>query len=82
MFTRGYEVLVKVMEGDLEVGVKMLPKEVISSKNVAVIECDIENPPASPTPALPPSLKLPVTATARSTACTGIFRQKRHAMKL
>jgi RNA polymerase sigma factor (sigma-70 family) len=48
MFTRGYEFLVGDWEDDLEVGVKMVPKEVISSKNVAVIECDIENPPDSP----------------------------------
>jgi RNA polymerase sigma factor (sigma-70 family) len=48
VFLRGYEFLVGDMERDLEVGVKMLPKEVISSKDVAVIECDIENPPDSP----------------------------------
>ena len=48
VFLRGYEFLVGDMEADLEVGVKMVPKEVISSKDVAVIECDIENPPDSP----------------------------------
>jgi RNA polymerase sigma factor (sigma-70 family) len=45
VFLRGYAFLVGDMEADLEVGVKMLPKEVISGKDVAVIECDIENPP-------------------------------------
>jgi RNA polymerase sigma factor (sigma-70 family) len=48
VFHRGYVFLVGDWETDLEVGVKMLPKEVISSKDVALIECDIENPPDSP----------------------------------
>ncbi len=48
VFLRGYEFLVEDWEADLEVGVKMLPKEVICNKDVAVIECDIENPPDSP----------------------------------
>lgn len=48
VFTRGYEVLVGDMERDLEVGQKIHPKEVISTKDVAVIECDVENPPDNP----------------------------------
>jgi RNA polymerase sigma factor (sigma-70 family) len=48
VFHRGYTFLVADWETDLEVGVKMLPKEVISGKDVAVIECDIENPPDNP----------------------------------
>lgn len=48
VFTRGYEVLVGDMERDLEVGQKIHPKEVISAKDVAVIECDVENPPDNP----------------------------------
>ncbi len=48
VFTRGYEVLVGDMERDLEAGQKIHPKEVISSKDVAVIECDVENPPDNP----------------------------------
>jgi RNA polymerase sigma factor (sigma-70 family) len=48
VFTRGYKVLVGDMERDLEAGQKIYPKEVISSKDVAVIECDVENPPDNP----------------------------------
>jgi RNA polymerase sigma factor (sigma-70 family) len=48
VFTRGYEFMVKDMDRDLELGVKFHPKEVISSKDVAVIECDWENPPEYP----------------------------------
>jgi RNA polymerase sigma factor (sigma-70 family) len=48
VFTRGYEVPVGDMERDLTVGQKIHPKEVISSKDVAVIECDVENPPDNP----------------------------------
>ena len=48
VFTRGYEVLVGDMERDLRVGQKIHPKEIFSSKDVAVIECDVENPPDNP----------------------------------
>ncbi len=48
VFTRGYEFMIKDMERDLEIGAKTHPKEVISSKDVAVIECDLESPPDSP----------------------------------
>lgn len=48
VFTRGYEFLVGDMDTDLELGVKVHPKEVISSKDVAVIECDAESPPGDP----------------------------------
>jgi RNA polymerase sigma factor (sigma-70 family) len=48
VFTRGYEFLVGDMERDLELGVKMHPTEVISSKDVSVIEFDIESPPGNP----------------------------------
>jgi RNA polymerase sigma-70 factor (ECF subfamily) len=48
VFTRGYEFLAGDMERDLEIGVKMRPEEVISSKDVAVIEFDVESPPDDP----------------------------------
>ena len=48
VFTRGYEFMIKDMERDLEVGAKTHPKEVVSSKDVAVIECDLESPPEDP----------------------------------
>ena len=48
VFTRGYEFMIKDMDRDLELGVKFHPKEVISSKDVAVIECDLESPPDDP----------------------------------
>jgi RNA polymerase sigma factor (sigma-70 family) len=48
VFRRGYEFFVGDCEKDLEVGVKMHPREVISSKDVAVIECDLESPPEDP----------------------------------
>jgi RNA polymerase sigma factor (sigma-70 family) len=48
VFTCGYQFLVEDMEEDLEMGVKMRPTEVISSKDVAVIECDLESPPDNP----------------------------------
>ena len=48
VFTRGYEFMIKDMERDLEIGAKTHPKEIISSKDVAVIECDLESPPDDP----------------------------------
>jgi len=48
VFIRGYEFLVGDMERDLELGVKMHPTEVVSSKGVAVIEFEIETPPGNP----------------------------------
>ena len=48
VFTRDYEFLVRDMERDLELGVKLHPTEVVSSKGVAVIEFDIETPPENP----------------------------------
>ena len=48
VFTRGYEFLVGDMDIDLELGLKFHPKEVISSKDVAVIECDVDSPPDDP----------------------------------
>jgi RNA polymerase sigma factor (sigma-70 family) len=48
VFTRGYEFLVGDHEKDLELGLKLHPTEVVSSKGVAVIECDIETPPDNP----------------------------------
>jgi RNA polymerase sigma factor (sigma-70 family) len=48
VFTRGYEFMIKDMERDLELGVKFHPKEIVSSKDVAVIECDLESPPDDP----------------------------------
>jgi len=48
VFSQGYEFLVEDMKRDLELGVKMHPTEVVSSKDVAVIECDIETPPGNP----------------------------------
>lgn len=48
VFTRGYEFMIKDMERDLEIGAKTHPKDIISSKDVAVIECDLESPPDEP----------------------------------
>ncbi len=48
VFTRGYEFMIKDMERDLKLGVKFHPKEITSSKDVAVIECDFESPPEDP----------------------------------
>jgi RNA polymerase sigma factor (sigma-70 family) len=48
VFSCGYEFLVEDCEKDLEVGVKMHPREVICSKDVAVIECDLRSPPEDP----------------------------------
>ncbi len=48
VFTRGYEFLIKDMERDLEIGVETHPKEVISSKDVTVLECDFKSPPDDP----------------------------------
>jgi RNA polymerase sigma factor (sigma-70 family) len=48
VFSRGYEFLIKDMVRDLEIGSKTHPKEIISSKDVAVIECDWESPPEYP----------------------------------
>jgi RNA polymerase sigma factor (sigma-70 family) len=48
VLTCGYEFLVRDFEEDLEVGVKMRPTEIISSKAVAVIECDLESPRDNP----------------------------------
>jgi RNA polymerase sigma-70 factor (ECF subfamily) len=48
VFTRGYEFIIRDMDRDLEIGVKMHPEEIISSKDVAVIEFDVESPPDDP----------------------------------
>ena len=48
VFSRGYEFLVGDLEGDLVDGLKMYPREVVSSKDVAIIECDVVNPPDNP----------------------------------
>ena len=48
VFTRGYEFITKEWRETLEIGVNMRPEEVISSKDVAVIECDVESPPEYP----------------------------------
>jgi RNA polymerase sigma factor (sigma-70 family) len=48
VFSCGYDFLVRDFEEDLEVGVKMHPTEIISSKDVAVIECDLESPRDNP----------------------------------
>ncbi len=48
VFTRGYEFMIKDMDRDLELGVKMHPEEIMSSKDVAVIELDVESPPDDP----------------------------------
>lgn len=45
---RGYEFMVEDLEGDLEVGLKMHPTNVVASKEVTIIECDIENPSDDP----------------------------------
>lgn len=48
VFLRGHEFLLEDLEGDLEAGLKMHLTNVISSRNVAVIECDVENPSDDP----------------------------------
>jgi RNA polymerase sigma-70 factor (ECF subfamily) len=48
VFSRGYEFLVGDLEGDLIDGLRMYPREVVSSKDVAIIECDVVNPPDNP----------------------------------
>ena len=48
VFTRGYEFMIKEWRDTLEIGVQMRPEEVISSKDVAVIECDVDSPPEYP----------------------------------
>jgi RNA polymerase sigma-70 factor (ECF subfamily) len=48
VFARGYEFMIKDMERDLEIGVKMRPTQVVSSKDVAVLEFDVESPPDDP----------------------------------
>ena len=47
-FTGDYEFLIGDMEGDLEAGRKVYPTNVVSSKKVSVIECDVANPPGDP----------------------------------
>lgn len=48
VFPRGYEFMIEDLEGDLEAGRKVYPMNVVSSKNVSVIECAVENPPENP----------------------------------
>jgi RNA polymerase sigma-70 factor (ECF subfamily) len=48
VFTRGREYITKEWRETLEIGVQMRPEEVISSKDVAVIECDVDSPPEHP----------------------------------
>lgn len=48
VFPRGYEFLIQDAERDLETGTKMHPTEVFSSKEIAIIECDLENSPEDP----------------------------------
>ncbi len=48
VFPRGYEFMIEDIEGDLEAGRKVYPTDVISSKDVSVIECAVENAPESP----------------------------------
>jgi RNA polymerase sigma-70 factor (ECF subfamily) len=48
VFTHGREYITKEWRETLEIGVQMRPEEVISSKDVAVIECDVDSPPEHP----------------------------------
>ncbi len=48
VFLRGHEFLLKDLEGDLEAGLKMHPTNVVSNGDIAVIECDVENPRDNP----------------------------------
>lgn len=48
VFTGGYEFMIEDTEKDLEAGRKIYPTDVISSKDVSVIECDVENSPEEP----------------------------------
>ena len=45
---RGYEFMIEDLEGDLGVGLKMHPTKVVASREVTIIECDIENPSDDP----------------------------------
>lgn len=45
---RGHEFMAEDLERDLEVGLRMYPTNVVASKDVTIIECDIENPPDDP----------------------------------
>lgn len=45
---RGYEFMLGDLEGDLEAGLKMHPTSIVASKDITIIECDIENPPDDP----------------------------------
>lgn len=47
-FPGGYEFMVEDTEGDLEAGRKIYPTNVVSSKDVSVIDCEVENPPEEP----------------------------------
>ena len=47
-FTGDYGFMIGDIEGDLEAGRKVYPTDVISSKGVSVIECEVANPPDDP----------------------------------
>lgn len=44
----GHQFMAEDLERDLEVGLKMRPTNVVASRDVTIIECDIENPPDDP----------------------------------
>ena len=48
VFTGGYEFMIKDTEKDLKAGRKIYPTHIISSKDVSVIECNVENSPEDP----------------------------------
>ncbi len=48
VFTGGYEFMIEDIEKDLAAGRKIYPTRIISSKDVSVIECDVENSPEDP----------------------------------
>lgn len=47
-FPYGYEFMVEDTEGDLEAGRKVYPTDVVSSKDVSIIDCEVENSPEEP----------------------------------
>lgn len=48
VFVGDYGFVIGDIEGDLEAGRKVYPTNVLSSKDVSVIECDVANPPEDP----------------------------------
>ncbi len=48
VFTGGYRFMIEDIEGDLEAGRKIYPTHIVSSKDVSIIECEVENSAEDP----------------------------------